>query len=797
MFGKKFWGGVALSALSVAVSGPAHAQSTGSQEFENEIIVTGQRSSSVDGVIRAETAPKAIVSISSEYLETQVPGQTFLNSIAILPGVNFSNNDAYGSSGGEVSLRGLDSARVSLTIDGIPLNDSGNYAVYSNQMPDSEILERVSVNLGATDVDSPTAAASGGTINTSVRKPSETFGAVAQYGYGDNDFNRAFLMLDTGAVGPIGTRAFIAASNTEYDHFNNPGGVDKKQVNARIYQPIGSDGDFVAISFHYNENRNNFLRNYSVAQFKAVGLANYQPNGTTCAPQLRNTGVADTVARSCANFFGLATNPSNTGNIRIQSRFGLTDNLTLTIDPSFQYVLANGGSTRTMNEVNPNLVSGGTANFSADLNGDGDFLDSNVTVFRPNTTNTRRYGVTGSLIYNMSDSHRLRFAYAWDRANHRQTGETTFILDNGHPDSVFAGKDGWGRRIATTDGSHLRRRDRLSIASLNQISAEYRGDFFNDGMTLVAGVRAPFFKRELNNFCWQLVGGDPLCTNNTPTFTNPANWIAPFRGQEVEYDAILPNLGVTFRPGDAHQIYMSYAENLSAPRTDDLYGVRLNALKNVQPETTQNFDIGYRMARSDVILSLNGWFKKFDGRIERAYDQDTGDTLSMNIGQVDQWGFDGQIGIRPTEAFSSVFSASWQDSELKNDIQTGLSGGLPVYAGVRGKSLWNAPDWMFTGRVSYDFGDVDVGAQAIYKGKRFTNLTNTETAPDYVTVDADIRWDFGRLIGRENTYLQLNAVNLFDQDYLSNISIPFTFNGTANAQVGAPRTFMATVRASF
>ena len=35
-----------------------------------------------------------------------------------MTGVNFSNNDAYGSAGGELSLRGLDSARVSLTIDG-------------------------------------------------------------------------------------------------------------------------------------------------------------------------------------------------------------------------------------------------------------------------------------------------------------------------------------------------------------------------------------------------------------------------------------------------------------------------------------------------------------------------------------------------------------------------------------------------------------------------------------------------------------------------------------------------------
>lgn len=797
MFSKKFLSGAALTALTMSMGGAAYAQSTGSQEFETEIIVTG-RAATIDGAVRAETAPKAVATITSEYIETQVPGQTFLNSIAILPGVNFSNNDAYGSAGGELSLRGLDSARVSLTIDGVPLNDSGNYAIYPNQMPDSEILERVSVNLGATDVDSPTAAASGGTVNAVVRTPRENFGGILQYGYGgQDDYSRLLVAIDSGEIGPFGTRALVALSNTEYDHFNNPGGVDKNQFNARVYQPIGANGDFVSVSLHYNENRNNFLRNYSVAQFNAVGLDNYQPNGTVCAPQARTPGVADTVQRNCSNFYGLATNPSNTGNIRVQSRFGLTDRITLTVDPTFQYVLANGGSTRVMNEVNPNLVSGGVVNFNADLNGDGDFLDSNVMVFRPNTTNTQRYGLTSSLIFDLNDDHRVRFAYAWDRARHRQTGETTYILDDGHPDDVFAGKGGYGRRIETTDGSILRRRDRLSIASLNQISAEYRGNFWDDTVTLVAGVRAPFFERELNNYCWQLVGGDPLCTGNTPTLSNPANWVAPFTGEEVEYDDILPNVGVTYRPAENHQVYFSYAENLSAPRTDDLYGVRLENLDKVQPETTQNFDVGYRFSASNVIASVGAWYKIFDGRIERGYDQDTGDSISLNIGEVDQWGLDAQIGIAAFEGFSVIASASWQDSELQNDIQTGVSGGVPVFAGVEGNRLWNAPEWILSGRLNYSVGNFDFGLQSTYKGERFTNLTNTETVPDYVTVDADLRWNFGRLIGREDTYFQLNVVNLFDEEYLSTISIPFSPSGLANAQVGAPRTIIGTLRTSF
>ena len=50
--------------------------------------------------------------------------------------------------------------RMGTDFDGIPLNDTGNYAIYTNQQLDGELISRASVNMGTTDVDSPTASAS-------------------------------------------------------------------------------------------------------------------------------------------------------------------------------------------------------------------------------------------------------------------------------------------------------------------------------------------------------------------------------------------------------------------------------------------------------------------------------------------------------------------------------------------------------------------------------------------------------------------------------------------------------------
>ncbi|MFM6830501.1 MAG: TonB-dependent receptor plug domain-containing protein, partial [Novosphingobium sp.] len=127
---------LAVSAASVplafGLAMPAYAQSTGSVDFDKEIIVTGTRSGvqEVGGISAPDTA-KAKAVLTQEYIARQNPGQTVLDTINAVPGVSFQNNDAYGSSGGTLNIRGFDSSRVSLTFDGIPLNDSGNYAIFS------------------------------------------------------------------------------------------------------------------------------------------------------------------------------------------------------------------------------------------------------------------------------------------------------------------------------------------------------------------------------------------------------------------------------------------------------------------------------------------------------------------------------------------------------------------------------------------------------------------------------------------------------------------------------------------
>jgi iron complex outermembrane receptor protein len=201
-----FWASTALF-TGMLLAGAASAQSTGTEATEVEqVVVTGARVRQVDGLAVAQQVGKSRSTVTQEYLSTQTPGNTPLAMLNLQPGVNFTNNDPFGASGGDITIRGFDSQRISLNLDGIQLNDTGNYAIYSNQQPDPETLERVSINQGTTDVDSPTASATGGTINFQTRRPANEFGAIIQPSFGSLNYQRIFALVDTGVVGPWAPR---------------------------------------------------------------------------------------------------------------------------------------------------------------------------------------------------------------------------------------------------------------------------------------------------------------------------------------------------------------------------------------------------------------------------------------------------------------------------------------------------------------------------------------------------------------------------------------------------------------
>lgn len=906
---------LSVAAAAILFPGAAFAQSAGSTDFDkDDIVITSTVSRGVGGV-QIPDSPKAKGVLTQEFISRQTPGNSILDTINSLPGVSFQNNDPFGSAGGTLTIRGFDSSRIALTFDGVPLNDTGNYALYSNQQLDPELIEQVNVSYGSTDVDSPTAAASGSTVNYRTIMPTDNFGARLQGSIGDYNFFRIFGLLNTGRLTSFGTKAWLSASHAENDVvFNNFGKIRKAQYNARIYQPIGSNGDFVSISGNYNVNRNNFFGSAPLrldtnafsqntttggatpqnpilvtgaARTAGTGSANRFPFGRSelpypiarCQTRVGTNGVADSPLNvsapgasnngsACGSSFDERYNPSNTGNIRVSSRFTLSPGLVLTLEPSFQYVKANGGGTvtgretigftQTANATRGAITTplygfiGGQYYFGTDLNGDGDKLDT-VTLLAPSQTVTHRYGLITSLRYDFDANNSVRIAYSHDYGRHRQTGEVGSLLQNGFPRDVFPINNG----LRTTNGVVIQKRDRLSFAILDQVAGEYRGTF--GGLTVNIGVRAPFFKRNLNNFCFttsasgfvDCFGRGNSADNATYATANPT-FAAPQR-RTFSYNRVLPNLGLIYKFGDGFSVYANYSKGLQVPGTDNLYQTFFYPLSNPAsrpaPETTDNFDGGLRYTSGRIQATISPWFTRFTNRLAGAFDQDTQQTIYRNLGRVDKYGIDGSLSVKPIPELTIYVFGNYLKSEIKNDVQLGscpaalttanttvncTTAGAPIYAATAGKRESGSPTYSFGGRLSGTFGPVALAAQIKRTGPRYLNdqnlpnlqctsalvnqicptaantlATYTGTrgfmyqvyaakTPAYTTVDLDARVSLEWMGLNKTTYFQFNVQNVFNKYYVGGFSGGQTTQYTVPfVQIGSPRAFIGTVNVQF
>ena len=377
-------------------------------------------------------------------------------------------------------------------------------------------------------------------------------------------------MVQTGEFTPFGTKAWFAASSNTYDHWRGDGKIDKWQINGKIYQPLGSNGDFVSIAGHYNQNRNNNYNNPNLTDLRTdlrhrtrrrrlrrpATITGCRRRLHTAQWEAINSIASPSVCRDAAR-----ARPSRASRDRIRSRRPVsrpkTGCILGTRRPGLQSQAHRQPARRAdqpvehrqhprpvalhahrrpgpdgrpdlpvracqrrqpgrcaLSETDNDLPQQGVAGrLGVDLNGDGDTLDDFILVGRPSITNTNRITVISSLVWRMNPNNTFRVAYTYDRAHHRQTGEygtptTTSISTN-----PFFGRN--GTPIITAAGTVAQNRDRTSIALLNQLSGQYIGNFFDNRLRLELGIRSPWFMRDLDQHCYTPPTSNfPLCVVN-------------------------------------------------------------------------------------------------------------------------------------------------------------------------------------------------------------------------------------------------------------------------------------------
>jgi iron complex outermembrane receptor protein len=202
--------------------------------------------------------------------------------------------------------------------------------------------------------------------------------------------------------------------------------------------------------------------------------------------------------------------------------------------------------------------------------------------------------------------------------------------------------------------------------------------------------------------------------------------------------------------------------------------------------------------------------------LAQSFDPDLNISIFRNLGKVKKYGFDGSISYAPIPEVNFYLFGSYLKSKIEDDVQTGVSGGRPVFAATEGKREGGAPTYMIGGRVQGNVGPFQLGAQAKRTGPRYLNdqnlpviqsytlngvTTNYQVfgskAPAYNVVDLDARLNLSFLGMNDTTYLQLNITNLFDKFYVAGFSSNTETARIPNDYIGSPRTVSGSINMQF
>lgn len=765
---------VALACQVMCLSASAaYAQTDAAPAKPAEVIITGKKLGM--GLMVTEDAPKARSTITAEELEKQRPTGNAYEALEMLPAVNSYNQDATGLFGGGLTLRGFNSDQIGATINGVPVNDSGNFAIYPQEYVDQENTCSQFVTQGSTDADSPQVGATGGNFGINTCNPEDKQRVRLMQTIGQLSMKKSFARYDTGLLSDKRTKAFISFSHAEADKWKGKGGAKRDHIDAGL----NYDWDrfnYVHATVLYNEAMNNNINNLTLAEINKNGY--YYDYADTFKGHLTPVkGTAQAETTQSPAYYKLGVNPFKNAIASATAKFRLTDNLDLKVLPYLWYGFGNGGvQQRAQSEKAFYNSATGARDGLVDLNGDGDTLDT-VLVANASVTKTYRPGVTSSLLWTV-DNHEILGGFWYERARHEQTGPMLALSNDGERADEYLqiGK------ILRPDGKFAQSRDQLTISTAYQFFLQDTVSFMEDKLKINVGVRNPQVKREFTNF------GDENNSYKPYALTK-------------KYNEILPQLGARYRLTNDDQFFASMAKNVKAPPNFAFANSGNIKVANgvatfvgdVKQESSWNTDIGYRHQDSKFIATVTAFWVDFKDRQATAFDPVTQVSSYNNVGRVKNSGLEFELGNMPINGWAFYGSLGFNNSKIQDNMQLGGNVFLPT----AGKEMINTPRRKAGLSVEYQDGAFWARLKARATGKQQTSMVNDEQAPGYTTFGIDGGYTFANYGILKRPKLTFNLSNITDKQYRNassttvknTLAIPgvTTAVDTQRYYLGAPR----------
>ncbi|WP_457422479.1 TonB-dependent receptor [Roseateles sp. P5_E7] len=774
-------------AVSVLATGIVYAQEAAKEEAAprakddmvrlGTITVVGSGAKLGTGMMLNDDSVKGRSTITKAAMEKELGTGNVLQSIAQLPGVNTYNYDATGLFGGDVTIRGFSSDQIGFTVNGVPVNDSGGYAFYAQEMIDKENVCTASVAQGSPELESPHSGATGGSVSMITCDPTDQFRIRATQTLGGLNLNRSFVRVDSGRFMNNMAKVFLSYSHAEADKWKGAGKAKKDHIDAGFSLDLSEDNKILG-SVLYNRMVNQNIWSVSNAQVAANG---YNFDYATTFTPLKTPGPGaqvDVVQNPL--YYGMALNPFKNVIASVSGSFKIAPETYLKVQPYMWYGFGNGGWSQLILDETGTAQKSSSSGSSliggaVDINGDGDMLDK-VAVGRASVTKTSRPGITGELSTTMG-SHYLKVGLWYERAQHTQTQPAVRIGTDGVPMDIWL-QEGC---IQRADKSCYEGRNTKTISTAYQVYLNDQITLLNDRAFLNLGLRLPHVTRDVYNYANES-GNLPFTVNSTTgAYTPGAANTRVFQDYQIKrsFYKMLPQLGVRYNLNSQQHVFLNVAKNFRAPPNFAYFGtyvglvthgtanIAMEPLVEVKPETSVMVDGGWRFQSKDVSISATVYNKNFKNRQVQATDPNTLQSTYINAGGTKGQGLELEIGSGVVNGFSAYGSLTLQKETMNEDLRVSSTGYLPT----AGKQFGKVPDKMASLSLQYDQGPIYARLKGKFTAAQYVDLMNQEQAPSYSTFDLDAGYKFSNWGMLKSPQLRLNISNIGSKQYRNPSSI--------------------------
>ena len=741
-------------ALVAASMGHGMAMADTSDSDVGTIGVQGKATAG-GGYMVQEESIKARSTVTKEALDKQTATGNAIDKLKYTPGLNISSEDNTGLSGFRFTMRGLNSDQVGMSVDGMPINDSGNYALYSNLLGDPENIDQIFVTQGSAESDGPHIGSSGGNIGIVTIRPTKETGAFVKQIMGSNATRKTFARLNTGEVN--GLSNWLSVSHTEGEMWRGSGAVRADKVEWNSFFDAGN-GNTANLILKYHEQDNNSYSQLTKAQFQQNG-PKYDPYPAT--PTVGSNGKLN-------SYYALAQNPFQTFTGVLNTQFKLADNLALSVIP--YYFWGNGSGVNSSSyALNRGSNAGGVFDLSnlptaAQYNADGS--STTGVYYRPSRTQTWRPGITTKLNWDLEE-----------HARQSQTQPFIALKNNGKPTDTWPDGDA----VVDANGNTVQGRDRFTVTPAQKVWAQDTWYFAPD-WTLVAGLAYMNVKRD---------------------GTNHGSLTEQAEKRNQSYNKLLPNAGLKYQLDERDQLFYSLSRNMRIPQNYVLYDKGVDSI-NSKPETSWNHELGWRFTGDDMTVAATLFYMQFKDRQVSSKDIN-GDFADINAGSVNNSGLELEwSGLLPNH-FNYYTSYTYTKAEQQDDL-TVYNAGKAILLPTSGKQFANVPKNMLAANIGYDDGRFYGTFGGKYTSKLYGDLTNDEAISGRTVFNAGagIYLPVDKKVVKDAT-LRLNVDNLFDKKYLDGVyttkTNAATYGGFRDGDpayiVGLERTVTVSLEANF